>query len=208
MATIKNRQADRMSGKLGSKIMYTWKGRDCERAYAKPKDPMTPAQMAHRLVFGTMSSLGKAMLEVVKIGLRGKAAEGRTTEKNIFIKLNKQCFSIADDEVSIDYANLKVADGPLATVDFGEPSTVDGRTIRVAFSNREHADRFNYVMLVAYLPGKRNCMLSEPVFRSAGEAEITLPESWTGLPAHIYGFCWDGKDAASPSNYIGAVNQQ
>lgn len=208
MATRKDGQSDRMSGKLGSKIMYTWKGRDCERAYAKPKDPMTPAQMAHRLVFGTMSSLGTAMLEVVKIGFRGNAAEGRTTEKNIFVKLNKQCFSIVDDAVSIDYANLKVADGPLAAVDFGEPSTVDGRTIRVAFSNREHADRFNYVMLAAYLPGKRNCMLSEPVFRSAGEAEITLPESWTGLPAHIYGFCWDGKENASPSSYIGAVNQQ
>ena len=208
MATRKDGQSDRMSGKLGSKIMYTWKGRDCERAYAKPKDPMTPAQMAHRLVFGTMSSLGTAMLEVVKIGFRGNAPEGRTTEKNIFVKLNKQCFSIVDDAVSIDYANLKVADGPLAAVDFGEPSTVDGRTIRVAFSNREHADRFNYVMLAAYLPGKRNCMLSEPVFRSAGEAEITLPESWTGLPAHIYGFCWDGKENASPSSYIGAVNQQ
>ena len=206
MATRKDGQSDRMSGKLGSKIMYTWKGRDCERAYAKPKDPMTPAQMAHRLVFGTMSSLGTAMLEVVKIGFRGNAAEGRITEKNIFVKLNKQCFSIVDDAVSIDYANLNVADGPLEPVEFGEPTTVDGRVLQVTFSSNTNADRFNYVVLAAYLPGKSNCMLSEPVFRSTGMAEIILPEGWAGLEAHLYGFCWDGKDKASPSSYVGMVN--
>ena len=122
------------------------------------------------------------------------------------MRLNRQHISIVDDEAIVDYTQLQVADGPLAAVDFGEPSTADGRTIRVAFSNTAKANRLNYVMLVAYLPEKRNCMLSEPVFRSAGEAEINLPESWAGCTSHIYGFCWDGKDAVSPSSYIGIVN--
>lgn len=99
-----------------------------------------------------------------------------------------------------------LGNGPLATVDFGELECVDGRMIRVTFSNNTHANRLNYVILVAYLPEKRNCMLSEPVFRSTGMAEITLPEAWTGCPSHIYGFCWDGKDTASPSSHIGTVN--
>lgn len=208
MARVKDSNTEAYTGKLGPKVGYKWKGRQCFREWTKPTDPKTPAQLDSRKIFGKASSLGADMLQVVRIGFRGIAAERSTTEKNVFVRLNRQYISIVDSEATVDYTQLKVADGPLAAVDFGEPSTVDGRTIRVAFSNREHADRFNYVMLVAYLPGKRNCMLSEPVFRSAGEAEITLPESWTGLPAHIYGFCWDGKDNASPSSYIGVVNQQ
>ena len=192
MATRKNAKTDKMSGKLGPKIMYNWKGRYCERTYVIPKDPMTPAQMAHRLVFGTMSRLGAALKDVLKIGFRNTAIEGKTTEKNVFIRTNKQYISVDDGEVRIDYANLKVADGPLETVEFGEPTT--------------DADHFDYVILAAYLSGKRNCMLSEPVFRSAGMTEITLPESWAGFEAHLYGFCWDGKDKASPSCYVGTLN--
>ena len=206
MATRRNGRSDGMSGKLGSKILYTWKGRECERAYSKPKDPMTPAQLAHRRLFGTMSSLGAAMRDVVKIGFRGIAAENRTTEKNVFVRLNKNCVSLVDDEVIVDYANLKVADGPLEAVVFGQPTTADGRVLRTSFSNNTDAYRYNYVILAAYIPQKRGCMLSEPAFRSTGMAEVTLPESWAGLEAHIYGFCWDGKDEVSPSYYVGKLN--
>lgn len=206
MASIKKGQTDGLSGKLGNIVRYKWKDRECAREWVMPNDPRTPAQLASRKIFGKVSSLGADLLQVVRIGFRGIAAERSTTEKNVFVRLNRQHISIVDDEAIVDYTQLQVADGPLAAVDFGEPSTADGRTIRVAFSNTANANRLNYVMLVAYLPEKRNCMLSEPVFRSAGEAEINLPESWAGCTSHIYGFCWDGKDAVSPSSYIGIVN--
>lgn len=208
MASIKKGQTDGLSGKLGNIVRYKWKDRECAREWVMPNDPKTPAQLASRKIFGKVSSLGADLLQVVRIGFRGIAAERSTTEKNVFVRLNRQHISIVDDEAIVDYTKLQVADGPLAAVDFGEPSTADGRTIRVAFSNREHTNRFNYVILVAYLPQQRDCMLSEPVFRSTGEAVITLPVSWTGCEAHIYGFCWDGKDEASPSSYIGTVNTQ
>lgn len=188
--------------------MYTWKGRECERAYFIPKDPMTPAQMAHRQVFGAMSSLGAAMLQIAKIGLRGIAAERQTTEKNVFVRMNKQSVRLVDGEVVIDYPNLQVADGPLAPVAFGAPATDDGRLVRATFTNTGDPAgyRFDYVILAAYVPQKRNCALSQPVYRSTGMAELLLPQVWTGCEAHIYGFCWDGDSNASPSCYLGTVN--
>lgn len=206
MATKRNGQSGGMSGKLGSKIMYSWKGKPCERAYTIPKDPMTPAQLAHRRLFGTVSSLGAAMRDIVKIGFRSIADERHTTEKNVFVRFNKSCVSLVDDEVRIDYASLKVADGPLKTVDFDEPTTADGRVLRVTFSDHSHANRYNYVIVAAYVPQEHNSMRSEPVFRSSGVVEITLPESWTGLEAHLYGFCWDGASQVSPSCYVGVLN--
>lgn len=206
MASIKKGQSDGYSGKLGPMVPYKWKGRDCARAWVMPKDPKTPAQLNSRKIFGKASSLGAVLQQAIGIGFRSIAAENSTTEKNMFVKLNKQNFNIVDGEVNIDYAQLIISDGPLATVDFGEPEIVDGCTIRVAFSNHARANRHNYVMLVAYLPEKHSSMLSEPVFRSIGVAEIILPESCTGCAAHIYGFCWDGKDTVSPSSYIGTVN--
>lgn len=206
MASKNKGQNGGYSGKLGRVVEYQWKGRDCVRAWVVPNDPKTPAQVDSRKIFGKVSSLGAALHQAIRIGFRGIAAEQSTTEKNVFVKRNRQHINIVDGEANVDYAQLQIADGPLATVDFGEPETADGRTIRVTFGNHAHANRLNYVMLVAYLPEKNNCMLSEPVFRSTGMAEITLPESWTGCTAHIYGFCWDGQDTASPSSYIGVVN--
>ncbi len=205
MASIKKGQKG-YSGKLGRTVQYSWKNRECAREWVIPKDPKTPAQLDSRHIFGKTSSLGGALLQAIRIGFRGIAAEQKTTEKNVFVKLNRQHINIVDGEATVDYAQLQVSDGPLEAVDFGEPECADGRTIRVAFSNNANASRFNYVMLVAYLPEQRSCMLSEPVFRSTGMAEITLPEIWIGCTSHIYGFCWDGQDAASPSSYIGTVN--
>lgn len=208
MASIKKGQTDGLSGKLGNIVRYKWKNRECAREWVMPNDPKTPAQLASRKIFGKVSSLGADLLQVVRIGFRGIAAERSTTEKNVFVRLNRQHISVVDGEAVVDYSRLQVADGPLETVAFGEPVSEDGRTIRVAFSNSSHSNRLHYVMLAAYLPQQRNCMLSEPVFRSTGEAVITLPVSWTGCEAHIYGFCWDGKDEASPSSYIGTINTQ
>lgn len=206
MARTNNGRLDGMSGKLGNVVTYKWKGRDCVRVWTKPKDKKSPAQMERRSIFGKMSSLGAAMLPIAKIGFRGIAAENQTTEKNIFVRLNSQYASMVDGEVEIDYSSLCVADGPLEAVAFEAPTTADGRVLRAAFSRSRKADRFDYVVLAAYLPGVKGCMLSEPVYRSAGEVEITLPESWAGLEAHLYGFSWDGKDQASPSCYVGVVN--
>ena len=206
MASIKNGQNDGYSGKLGRTVQYKWKNRECVREWVMPKDPKTPAQLDSRRIFGKASSIGAALKQAINIGFRSIAAEQSTTEKNVFVRLNRQHINIVDGEVNVDYTQLQISEGPLATVNFGEPEAADSRTIRVAFNNNEHTNRLNYVMLVAYLPDKHNCMLSEPVFRSTGVAEITLPESWTGCTSHIYGFCWDGKDTVSPSNYIGTVN--
>lgn len=195
-----------MSGKLGGKIMYTWKGRECERAYVVPKDPKKPDQIAQRSKFGTSSSLGGVLRDVLRIGFKSIAKEGNTTEKNVFVRLNKNCFSLVNDEVVIDYANLKVAEGPLKAVDFDEPTTADGRVLCVTFSDHSHSSRYHYVVLAAYLPQAHRCMLSEPVFRSSSRVEITLPGSWAGMEAHLYGFCWDGSSKVSPSCYVGVLN--
>ena len=205
MATIKNGFLDAFEGKLGPTVGYRWKGRPCMRSYQPyPNDPCTPAQLAHRRLFGTISQLGSYMLRAVQIGFLGTATEQQTTEKDCFVHANKGCVSLDGDEVCVNYRALLLADGPLPTVEFGEPQMED-TTINVQFSaNTGQAN--DYVLLYAYVPSLRYGQLSLPAYRRQEQVITTLPDDWAGLNIHLYGFCWDRKLQCSPSTYLGQFN--
>ena len=206
MATIKNGFLDAFEGKLGPAVGYRWKGRPCVRSYQPyPHDPCTPAQLAQRRRFHALSQLASAMLPAVKLGFRGPATEGRTTAYNCFLKDNKQYVSIVDDEVSIDYSALNVSDGPLPTVDFGQPQVDEGLTVSVSYA--DHSGRpGDYVLLYAFTPSLGQGRLAPPVYRYQGLIVSTLPAHWTGNAVHLYGFCWDRDLSASPSVHIGQID--
>lgn len=204
MATIKNGFLDAFEGKLGPAVGYRWKGRPCVRSYQPyPHDPCTPAQLAHRRLFGTISRLGSYMLKAVQIGFRGPATEHQTTEKNCFVRTNKGCVSLNGDEVCIDYSALVLADGSLQTVEFGQPQ-VEGVTVTVPFA-ADAGQANDYVLLYAYAPSLCRGQLSLPAYRHQEGVAITLPDRWTGLDVHLYGFCWDRNLQCSPSTYLGQL---
>lgn len=208
MATIENRFFSGINGKFGPLVGYQWKGRQCLRTLPMCKrDPRTEAQVAQRIRFGTLSRLGSMLMPAVKIGFRCAAIVGQTTEKNIFVKTNKQCITVEAGVANVDYTSLKVADGPLPTVDFGEPAMSADGTVSVAFSdNAMGVDRHSYVMLAAHIPGQGLTLMSQPVFRTEGMVTLSLPQHCRASESHLYGFCWDGYTLASPSCYVGSLN--
>ena len=205
MAKTKNGILDGFEGKLGTVVGYRWRGIECMRAVnAFPHDPKTQAQMECRGLFRTLSQLGSDMLQAVRIGFRGPAATGHTTEYNCFIRANKQCVSHADDGIQIDYTALSIADGILGKVDFEEPQ-VDQMQLDVAFHSGIGSCGGDYVLLYAYTPGLRQGLLSTPVYRYQCRATLALPAAWAGHEVHLYGFCWDNDQQASPSSHVGRL---
>lgn len=208
MATIENRFFSGINGKFGPLVGYQWKGRQCLRTLPMcNRDPRTEAQVTQRIRFGALSRLGSMLLPAVKLGFRCAAIVGQTTEKNIFVKTNKQCVSVEGDVVNIDYESLKVADGPLPTVDFGEPTMAADGTVSVTFSDTAMGvDRHSYVMLAAHIPSQGLTLMSQPVFRTTGLVTLDLPQHCRASESHLYGFCWDGYNLASPSCHVGSLN--
>ena len=142
-----------------------------------------------------------------KIGLRGVAAKAQKSELNVFIGLNHQCVSVADGEVAIDYASVRVSAGDLPAVTFGTPQLTGDTHVSVGFTRAgtAYGGYNDYVYLFAYCPSLREGFLSQPAKRCSGHVADTLPGRWTGRAAHFYGFAWDTALSASDSTYLGTI---
>ena len=205
MAKIKNGFLDRFEGKLGPAVGYQWKGRACVRSLQTYiHDPRTAAQVVNRSRFRALSRLASDMLPVVRIGFRGPAREGQTSEYNCFVHSNKQNVSLVDDEVQGDYAALTVAEGPLPTVAFGQPQVGDDLTVSVPFVAESGRPR-DYVLLYAYAPALQSGQLALPIYRQQELIVTTLPSAWSGHAVHLHAFCWDRDQQSSPSTYLGML---
>lgn len=206
MAKTKKGILDGFEGKLGTVIGYHWKGVECMRAVNPfPHDPKTQSQIKCRGLFRTLSQLGSDMLQAARIGFRGPADEGHTTEYNCFIHANKQCVTSVDGETHIDYTAISIADGPLDEVIFGEPQVDSQLQLNVTFRPKANSNGDDYVLLYAYTTALRQGALSLPVYRCQRQATLMLPTFWHGQEVHLYGFCWDSDRQASPSQYLGTL---
>lgn len=206
MAKMKNGILDGLNGKIGPVVAYQWKGRYCLRGRViNFKNPRTPKQQANRQVFGVASKLASAMMPAVSIGFRGPATAEQTTERGCFMHVNKQCFSLVNDGVHIDYPAIRVAQGLLPAVRFSEPLASEGCAVSVAFQSESGGEGVDYVLLFAYSPTAGTGILSLPAGRYQRTVTIDLPRFWTGHEVHLYGFTWDRDLSASDSAYIGTI---
>lgn len=207
MAKYSNGIMGAFSGAVGPVVGYEWKGRSCMRARGPVSNPRTERQQAGRKVFGAASSLSAKMKKAVSIGLRGAAAEGKTLEKNIFVRLNRHCFSIEGDTVAVDYTQLQVSQGSLAGVAFSEPQVSESMVVEVDFSTIEGEEGCgaDYIYLYAYAPELDEGRLALPVERRDGHITASMPAHWLGCEVHLYGFAWDRDLASSNSAYLGSV---
>lgn len=207
MAKIKDGYMGAINGKLGPAIGYMWKGRACLRSrQTNPNNPRSKKQQQCRKVFGTTASLAANMKAAMDIGLRSIAAEQQTCAFNVFISLNRQCISVEDDIVNIDYAALRVSDGKLAPVAFDEVAREGGLQVGVNYSLTDLGGTYNdYVYLFAYAPALKQSRLSMPAARGGGHVSLTLPASLAGHEVHFYGFVWNHLRDASPSTYLGKL---
>ena len=147
------------------------------------------------------------MQDAIEIGLQGMADYRKTSAHNTFVSLNRHCITVEDDMVNIDYPSLKLSDGELPGVAFGEVHSSEHHEISVDYDRAEGECGYNtdYVYLYAYVPSLKYGLLSLPSARSAHSVSLALPTSWAGHEAHLYGFVWDHDHEASPSSYIGRI---
>jgi hypothetical protein len=190
------------NGKVGPVIGYVWRGRWCMRARPrKVHNPRTEAQQAHRMQFRDMVQTASQLTAALRYGMRQASLEQGLTEGNLFVRMNKDCFSAE----GVDYTRLLLSSGPLAPVAFA-PATVDERGVmRVEFEKnplRLRASSEDKVYVAAYCPELGQLVMAAPALRRSKRVVMALPDEWAGREFHLWGFVQDYQLRASECQYI------
>ena len=215
MATINRGILDGFFGKVGTVVGSFWKGIPVMRAYVRRiHDRKASSQQIIRVRFTTLNVLASAFLSALRIGMRNAAAASRTTECNVFVKKNWEAVQATTvDSVSVDYADLAVAQGSLTGVQFGAPNFDNPQTVSVGYATNEECDKTSLddkVYVFVYCPDAKCGVLSAPVNRSVKSISVTVPAYWNGMKVHVWGFTLgaglDNAGELSNSDYIGTGN--
>jgi hypothetical protein len=203
---------DAYRGTVGTVIGYEWRGKWCLRSRPlRVRNPRTAKQQSNRLLFKQMVDLASHMKMALRKGLRGVSLGMHITECNLFVKRNKECFSLdAEGQLVVDWERLIVSEGELVSPVFQAPSVETGSVI-VPFApcaEGERASGDDEVYLYAYCPEMEEGTLSAPAYRRMGSVQLTLPERWQGKEVHLYGFAVDYEGNASATVYIGAMESE
>ncbi len=178
---------DGYRGTVGTVIGYLWRGKWCLRA--RPRyvhNPRTARQISARGLFSGVSRLASRMQGALRLGMHSEALKLHRTVCNHFMSVNRQCFALEDNRLSVDYEHLTIALGPVAPVGFSviseqcsvvSEATQDGRvsqlntkhltlnTITIPFEKNPlhlRADGDDQVYLYAWCPAHDKGLLSAP----------------------------------------------
>ena len=193
---------DGYRGTVGTVIGYQWRGRWCLRS--RPRrvaNPRTEAQQEHRQLFRDMVRLASRMLPALRKGLREASLEAQMTEGNLFVKMNKDCFT----PQGVDYEKLAVSAGPVAPVAFTEVELDGQGVLHASFEKNPlhlQASGDDEVTVYAYCPSLEQGCLSAPVYRRSKHLDMVLPDQWAGREVHFYGFVVDDCQRASETQYL------
>ena len=106
---------DAYRGTVGTVIGYEWRGKWCLRSRPlRVRNPRTAKQQSNRLLFKQMVDLASHVKMALRKGLRGVSLGMHITECNLFVKRNKECFSLdAEGQLVVDWERLIVSEGEL-----------------------------------------------------------------------------------------------
>jgi len=203
---------DGFDGTVGPAIGYSWRGKDCLRAHPTAvKNPRTADQVRARHRFTECVRLASHMGAALRVALHRASLQRHMTENNLFLRLNNECFDWQDERLTVDYARLLLAQGPLAPLRFGSPAMEAGRRISVPFSTVEDfpAGKYtDFVYLYAWCPSAQDGTLAPPVYRYQEAVSLLLPAHWEDSPVWLYGWAQEIDGLTSYSCCIGTLDGQ
>lgn len=167
---------DSESGKLGNKILYTWHGRQCERAMpTHVANPQTEAQQSHRSNFALISKLSSYLKDAHLVGLHRQALREKNSTYALFRKLNKDCFT---SDGLVNLPRIIVSKGSVPMVDITDAKIENG-VLTVTFDSLCFGgDPTDELYLFVYCPALCSGCLATPVLRTAGIVTALLPDEW------------------------------
>lgn len=180
-------------GKVGPVVGRKFREENVYSAYQKNVfNPNTEKQQLQRMKFKVLSALAHNFACGAIFGFRTAAKGTNLSPRNLFQKTNwPMIVATTLDSMRIDYSGMLVSKGALSNVQFGTPNFETPRQVRVTFAEfgapcqRTPNDR---VFLYVFCPDAEQGILSSEVKVNEGSVALDVPDAWTGLRVHVYGF--------------------
>lgn len=201
---------DGFVGKVGTVVGSFWKGMKVMRGYNEfPANPQTDKQVLQRAKFALLASMSGALLNMLHIGLKERAAKNASTEGGEFLKMNLANVNGSTPEsLEVNYTELQLSDGPLSAVMPGEIDLETPLTVKTSIEDSYYDQRFNKqtdtVYLVVYSKTGNEAVISDGnAKRNTGSVEVTVPGYWQGHYVEAWIFV-EGTNTVSKSVYVGS----
>ena len=222
MAIIKGNILGSYRKRAGEVVFRRYRDLDVfQSAPKKMSNPKTNAQELVRARFRVLSKLAHDFAIAVNAGLKGATQGTSISPRNLFTKKNWGAVSATSpDNVTTDYAELVVAQGPFRDVLWSAPRFDNPLEVELTFDSTNlpqgvaAGDVEVYTFL--YCVDLDDYLMKAPVLASAGSVNITVPGHWSGQKVHIW--CWTKytganiaeqgivTDSVSNSDYVGSGN--
>lgn len=182
-------------GKLGPAVGVMWKGRNVYRSYNPfVKNPRTAGQIEQRAKFKELSGLARVFSPASNLGLAYKANSERIAQRSVFMKMNKDVLAYDGQDVSINWNEIRCADGPVTAAIFGNPSFANGK-ITIPIANTMEGVGLalddDSIYVLAVINGGICSLVGETGRAGATSIEIEVPTAYlneTDPTAELYGF--------------------
>lgn len=200
-----------MRKKVGDGVTRRWRGLKVVAAYnPSPKNPQTDSQQTNRGKFGMLSMFARCLANAIDTAMTYQLRNSKVFPRAWFMKTNKGIVTPSGSGFVLAYADAKISKGTLPGVIFGSPDFDTPQQVDVSFESNEELDGTSLddrVYIAVYNPTAEAAVLSAPVKRSAGLANLMVPSVWGGQVVHLWGFvlseATDVDVKVSDSMYIG-----
>jgi len=196
MGKVRQGILDGFVGKVGTVVGSFWKGKKVMRAYNEfVSNPNTQAQRLHRAKFGILADMGGSLNAALKLGLKKRADNVKSTPIGEFIRLNLANLSgQTPEQLEVDYASLTLSEGDLGAVMPGELNLDTPLAVKVPIEASNYDQRFNSqndtVFCVVYDKTRNQSVISDgTATRSSSDIDITVPSFWQGDYVEVWLFC-------------------
>lgn len=158
----------------------------------------TENQTSQRKRFTTMSKVSSALRDAYKLGLEKKARREKMKPRDLFKKLNKECF----EKEEVKWEKLMLSWGSVSEVRIKEAERAEDGKVRVKYeSTGSEIDDGDVVIVCTVCEETLRCRVTRGKM-SDGEGVFGVPMDWEGGKLHIYAFAYSSEvDRFSKTTY-------
>jgi len=178
------------SGKVGTVIGATWRGKDYMRSLPKKTNrPATAEQLLQREKFETATDFLRPMYPVLRQCFGRK--DGKNTRLNQALSYHmREALQVVGNTVTIDYPKVLIGSGSLLGVLNPEVTALGNNQLQFSWednANQGGGQGTDSVVIVVFAPTSKGYYTNLlAASRSALTATVTLPTAFAGETVH----CW------------------